>query len=366
MKFIVAKEDLLKAIASIQNVIAPKPTMPLLSNFLLEAQDQLVLTATDLTVGLCRVLPAQISERGGTTLPARRFFQLIREISSPHLELTTSHSHITEISTDRAHFKLHGMSREEYPVLPSFEGAISFELPQGLIRELFFKTSFAVARDVSRPILTGLLLQIEDQVLTVVGTDGKRLAKMETAHATLPKESKKWVLPIKGVEEMNRLLKDNDDPTRIQLMQDKIAMETDSARVVSRLLSGDYPHFASVIPTQETIKVLLEKEEFISILRQISLFVTESHLAVRFSFSSGQLTLSAAHAEIGEGCISMPVHYEGPLFEISFNPSYVLDALRHCHDEHVWFSLNDPYTPGVIQDSSHVLYVFMPMRHQRQ
>ncbi|WP_108623982.1 DNA polymerase III subunit beta [Candidatus Similichlamydia epinepheli] len=363
MKLIVAKEDLLKAISSIQNIISLKPTLPLLHNFLIEAKDQLVLTATDLTVGLRRVLPAQISEQGGTTLPAKKFFQLIREISSPHLELITNKSNITEISTDRANFKLHGMPKEEYPPLPIFEDSVDFELPQGLLRELFFRTSFAVAKDVSRPVLTGLLLQIHEQSLIVVGTDGKRLAKIETTHPTLPNEERKWILPIKCVEEINRLLKDNDELARIQLMQDKIAVETDSARIVSRLLSGEYPHFASVIPSQESIRVLLEKEEFISILRQISLFISETHLSVLFSFSSGQLTLFAAHSEIGEGQISMPVHYDGPLFEISFNPSYVIDALRHCHDEHIWLSLNDPYTPGVIKDSSNVIYVFMPMRH---
>jgi DNA polymerase-3 subunit beta len=363
MKFVIAKEDLQAVISNLQNVVSQRPALPLLANFLLEAQgEELVFTATDLTVGMRCYTAAKVLEPGGTTLPARRFFQLVRELTAPQLEISTNAGEVTEIVAGASRFRLNGMSRSEYPQLPDFSGALTFKMTQGGLKEQFYRTAFAVSREDTRYALTGVLMHINGGVATLVGTDGKRLAKSEIKVPVDPSHSGRYIIPLKAVEEMSKLLKDNDEEVTLSLMSDKMAMEANQTLLITKLLSGEYPDFQRVIPQKSEILLSLHREELMSLLRQVSLFTAENSQSVRFSLFPGELTLSANNSEIGEGKVSMPVSYQGPRFDIAFNPSFFLDILRHSPDDAISVGLTDPYNPGVIRDSSSALFVLMPMR----
>lgn len=363
MKFVISKQELSKLINKIQNVVAAKSTIPILSNFLIEAKkNELIFTATDLTVGIRCFADAKILEEGATTLPARRFCQLVRELTSNHLEITTNTNEVSEIIADSSSFKLHGMSKNEYPALPEMSKAPRFSISQKELSELLFKTAFAVSHEDSRYVLTGVLMRIEKGRLIFVGTDGKRLAKIESSVRLDASFSGDYIIPLKAVEEILKIIDEEEEDLTICLMEDKVGVQTHNIWLISKLLSGEYPDFNRVIPQESSCQVSLHREELMTLLRQMLLFTQEGGHSVRFSFSPGILRLNGNSATIGEGNVSMPVNYQGKLLEIAFNPTYFLDILRHSRDETVTLSITDPYNPGIVTDSSQAVFVIMPMR----
>lgn len=381
MKFVISNSDLSNILSKIQNIVPQKSTIPILANILIEAQnDELVITATDLTVGIRCYIEAKILEEGSTTLPAKKFVQLIRELTTPHIEVSTTQD-ITEIKAGSSRFKLHGMNKSEYPSLPDLAGATQFKIKQSELRDMFYRTSFAVSREDNRYVLTGVLMKIKNGTALFAGTDGKRLARTVTQIPVDPSISGDFIIPLKAVEEMQKNLQEEGEAT-IYLMNDKIAIEANKSVIITKLLTGEYPDIARVIPEATDTQVTLHKEELMSLLRQISLFTTDPTQPVRFTFSEGELKLAAHAMEIGEGKVSMPVNYFAPKLDIAFNPDLLLGILRHTNAkaETVNMSLIDAYNPGLITENPPIdpnqevptptiptlqaspLFVLMPMR----
>ncbi|MCB1180977.1 MAG: DNA polymerase III subunit beta [Chlamydiia bacterium] len=362
MKFVVSKQELIELIRKIQNVVPQNAPVPILSHFLIEASgDELVFTATDLTVGTRVYLPAKVQEKGAVSLPSRRFFQLIKELNDSNIEITSGPGQMTEIKTGTSCFHLHGMDKTEYPDLPDLSEAIQFKISGQLLKEMLFRTSFAVPKEDNRYVLTGVLMRIKEGKVIFVGTDGKRLSKTE-AEISMPFDyTSESILPLKAVDEMIKTFNDEGEAT-VFLTHDKVAVESGNGILVTKLLSGDYPDFEQVIATETKIPITLHREELISLLKQISLFTNDSFQSARFTFVSGELILTANTADIGDGKVSMPVNYDGPKFEIAFHPHFFLDILRHTKDETVTLGISDSYNPGIITDSTSSLFVIMPMR----
>lgn len=363
MKAVISKIDLVNLIGKIQSIVAPKPAIPILANVLVEAiDDQLIVSATDLTVSMRMYVDAKVLEEGAIALPARRFFQLIREIGSPQVKITALSSEIAEVTTGTSVFKINGMNKMEFPPLPDLTGSLEIGFSSSDLKQLLSKTAFSAAKDDSRYMLNGVQLQIKEQKATFIGTDGKRLAKVCAPITSEHSVTGTYVIPLKAVEEMIKMLDEKEAPVRLCLLHDKVSLETGHLTLVTKLLSGQYPDVERVIPSSLTNTLSMHREELISLLRQISLFTSEMSSSVRFSFEPGELFLSAMSSDIGEGKVSMPVDYAGEKLEIAFNPYFFLDILRHSKDETVRFGLNDPHSPGLITDSSDALFVIMPMR----
>ncbi|CUI16551.1 DNA polymerase III subunit beta [Candidatus Protochlamydia naegleriophila] len=370
MKFVISTQELNYLISKILNVVSQKPTIPILSNFLLEAyNDELILTATDLTVGIRCHTEAKILEEGATTLPAKRLAQLIRELTAVNVEVSTNSNEVTTIVAGTSRFKLNGMSKTEYPALPDLSQAHTFHMKQSELKDLLYRTSFAVSKEDNRYVLTGVLMQIANGMATFVGTDGKRLARSHGPIDIGSSFTGQSIIPLKAVDEILKNLSDEGD-VKISLMSDKIAVEANQIRLLTKLLAGDYPDVNRVIPERSDIIVSLHREELSSLLRQISLFTADHNHSVRFTFSQGELKLTANTMDIGEGNVTMPANYQGSKLEIAFNPGFFIDILRHCKGETVTMGLTDAYNPGIITDGDQLstplqaspLFVIMPMR----
>ncbi|MGE0634735.1 MAG: DNA polymerase III subunit beta [Pseudobdellovibrionaceae bacterium] len=367
MKFVIATSELQAVLAKLQNVVSQKAAIPILSNILVEAcHDELVITATDLMVGVRCFCEAKIIEEGATTLPAKRFAQLVRELTTQTLEVSTGENEVTEVTAGSSKFKVHGMSRTEFPSLPDLEGAHQIHLSQEALKEVFFRTSFAVSREDNRYVLTGVFMHIANGQATFVGTDGKRLAKTRLNAQVDPKLKGEYIIPLKAVDEIHKCLEESGDAT-LYLMKDKIAVEANDAIIITKLLSGEYPDINRVIPTSQQTELSLHREELMTLLRQVSLFTSDTNQSVRFTFESGELKISANTMEVGEGKVSMPVNYQGDKIDIAFNPGFFLDILRHSREETISMGLTDAFNPGTITESASEgaakpLFVIMPMR----
>lgn len=363
MKAVISKSDLVNIIGKIQTIVASKPSIPILANVLIEAiDDQLIVSATDLTVSMRCYAEAKVVEEGSIALPARRFFQLVRELTSPQVKISAQTNEIAEITTGTSVFRINGMNKAEFPQLPDLTGAPEFSLSQSVLKEMLSKTAFSAAREDSRYTLNGVQLQIANQKATFIGTDGKRLAKTTAQISIDPSILGNYVIPLKAVEEMTKMLEESDSEVNLSLSHDKISMESGSMTLIAKLLAGQYPDVERVIPKNLAHQFSIHREELMSLLRQVSLFTSDTSNSVRFSFETGQLHLSAMSSEVGEGRVSMPVDYAGEKLDIAFNPYFFVDILRHSKDETVRFGLTDPHNPGLITDSTSALFVIMPMR----
>ena len=363
MKAVVSKSDLVAMIGKIQSIVSMKPAIPILANILIEAvDDQVIISATDLTVSMRCFMEAKVVEEGTISLPGKKFFHLIRELTSPQIKISASTSEIAEITTGTSVFKINGMNKDEFPQLPDLTSSPEVTFPSNVLKEMLSKTAFSAAKEDSRYMLNGVQLTIADQKASFIGTDGKRLAKA-SAHCEVEGQVRgQYVIPLKAVEEMIKNLDESDAKVSLSLMADKIALETGSQTLIAKLLSGQFPDVERVIPANLTHQFAIHREELMTLLRQISLFTSEHSSSVRFSFETGQLHLLAMSSDIGEGKVSMPVDFAGPRFDIAFNPYYLLDILRHVKDETFRIGLNDSHNPGLITDSTSALFVIMPMR----
>ncbi|NGX56859.1 MAG: DNA polymerase III subunit beta [Candidatus Anoxychlamydiales bacterium] len=363
MKAVISKNELVSLIGKIQSIVANKPAIPALSNILIEAvDDQLILSATDLTTSMRCYAEAKVIEEGSIALPAKRFFQLIRELTSPQIKISMKTPELVEITSISSLFKINGMQKSEFPSLPDVAGAMQIRIPSNKLKEMITKTYFAAAREDSRYVLNGIYLNINNSKATLIGTDGKRLSKITSMIDVDRSFQGSYILPLKASEEMIKMLSDDEQMVNFSLMHDKVFLEKGNLTLITKLLSGEYPDVERVIPENTPIQVKLHREELITLLRQVSLFTTDSSSSVRFIFDESELRLTATSSNIGEGNVSMPVDFSHERFEIAFNPHYFMDILRHSKDETINFALQDSFNPGIITDSSSALFVIMPMR----
>ena len=363
MKAVVSKAELVALIGNIQTIISNKPAIPILSNVLIEAiDDQLILSATDLTTSMKCFCEAKVIEEGSIALPAKKFFQLVRELTSPQVKISKKEAEIAEIISGSSVFKINGMHKNDFPTIPEFSGNAQMSITPSILKQMLFKSAFAAAKDDSRYVLNGIYLQIANKTATFIGTDGKRLAKIHTEIDLDPSFQGSYILPLKAVEEMIKMLDSDEKKATLSLMVDKVFLESANQILTTKLLSGQYPDVERVIPETQGKTITLHREELISLLRQVSLFTSDSTGSVRFIFEDGKLDLMANSSNIGEGIVNMPVDYNDEKLEIAFNPFYFLDILRHSKDETLNFAITDSYNPGIITDSTSALFVIMPMR----
>ena len=371
MSFVIPTQEFSYLINQVQNVIPPKATVPFLSNFLLEVSEGLLkLTATDLMVSICCETDVKMLREGALALPAKRLSQLVRELTAPTLQVNLLDNYMTEIQAGTSKFKIYGMAGNEFPKLPDISEATSFTISQAALKSLFYRVGFAIARDPNRYVLTGVLLRISNGQMSLLGTDGKRLARMYAPIDLNPSFTGSYIIPLKAVDEFLSHLSEEGQVT-MYLMPDKIAIKTEGLKIVTKLLAGEYPDVSRVIPESSEYVVTLHREELMTLLRQVALFTADNNHSVKFSFKEGELSLSANTSEVGEGKVNMPVNYRGEKLDIAFNPGYFLDILRHSKEETMVLGLNDAFNPGVLTEkegalkeslAASPLFVIMPMR----
>lgn len=362
MKIAVTKEALLEGLQRIQNVVSTRPTIPVLTNALLEADSEgLHLTTTDLEVGIrCRV-EARVERAGSTTLPARKFVSIIRELPSAEIIIDVDSKNAASIRCGASYFKVYGLPKEDFPPFPSFEEENSLTLKQAELRDGLRKTSYAISSDEARFVLNGILFSLTENKLTLVATDGRRLALFDTELEFPKSHERDFILPTKAVTELQRLLSD-DGEVVISSSANLVSFNLNGAQLVSKLVDGNYPNYRQVIPGEAKERVAMEREALLNCVRRVSLLSTEKTSSVRLTFTKNNLDISANTPDVGEAKESMSLNYKGPDMSIAFNPEFLMDPLRNLPNDEVYLELIDEMSPGVIKIQTPFLYVIMPMR----
>jgi len=364
MKFSVAKEKLLEGLQQVQNVVSTRTTLPILSNVLLQAHgDEIHLTTTDLDVGVRGSCEADVEKEGATTLPARRLFNIVRELPSSEIQVDVNGKNAASIRSGQSFFKILGLPEEEFPPLPKFEDAKVVTIKQKDLRDGLRKTSYAISTDETRYVLNGVLFSFKDNKLTLVATDGRRLAMVEIELEFPRSHEADLIIPTKAVTELQRLLTD-DGEIKVSMGSGQIAFDLNKTLLVSKLIEGNYPNYRQVIPSEAKERIKLERETFLNSLRRVSLLASDKSHSIKLNFGKNNIDITATTPEVGEAKESIAVAYKGRDFSIAFNPEFLMAPLRALTEDEVFLDLHRRNEPGSFKNSDTISLCLDADAHQ--
>ena len=366
MKISITKDQIISGLQAVQNVVSTRTTLPILSNVLLRAEgDAVEFTATDLDVTVVCKVEAKVTKPGAPTLPVKKLFGIVRELNG-EIEIEVDEKNVASLRSGSSFFKIHGLGADEFPPLPQFKDEKKVVLPQENIRGMIKKTSFAVSTDESRYVLNGIFVSLKDGKMTLVATDGRRLALVDEEVEISEKTAGEFIVPAKAINELNRLLQEKGE-VEIKFGENQasfaLKQEKDfSTVIITKLIEGNYPNYRQVIPGETKERIALGREELVQALRRAEIMTSEKANSVKLNFGKNQLTITANSPEIGEARETIAINYKGKEIAIAFNPRYLIDPLNALANDEVFIELIDELSPGVLKINGPFLYVVMPMR----
>jgi DNA polymerase-3 subunit beta len=375
MEFTVSKADLVRELSLSQGVVEKKTTIPILSNVLLEARDnRLFLTATDLELGLRTSCPARVKKEGSGTIPARKLLDYVRLLPDAEITVKFLENHWANFTCGRSRTRIAGMSRESFPELPVMPEVIT-EISVKQLSAMISRTMFAISMEESRFTLNGALLLLGDKTMTMVATDGHRLAYVQRPFETANGHGAayKALVPRKAMAEILKLSEDasSGDGAEAKVRfggdDNHLFFEFGPRLLITRKLTGNFPDYERVLPHDNSNIAKLVKDDIRSAIERVAQFADERSRAIRVQFMAGEVKVFSSALETGESEESVPGEYSGPDLEIGFNAQYLLDFLRAVPQNHVIFGLKDQKSAGELQPSGDDIqeqyrYVVMPMR----
>ena len=370
MEFTASKADLVRELSLSQGVVEKKTTIPILSNVLLEARDdRLTLTATDLELGIRCSCPAKVKKDGAGTVPARKLLEYVRLLPDADLTLKFLENHWASITCGRSRTRMAGMSRDSFPELPQMPEAIA-EIPVKLLSSMILRTSFAISMEESRFTLNGALLLLKPEVMTMVATDGHRLAFVESGvDGGQVNKGFRALVPKKAMGEIVKLAEEAGEGAKVVFAGDDnhLFFQVGHRLLLTRKLTGNFPDYERVLPKDNQYTAKLERDEIRSAIERVAQFADERSKAIRVQFTNAEVRIFSSSVETGESEESVSSEYQGPDLEIGFNAQYLLDFLRAISQSHVAFELKDQKSAGELHPAGEEVkdqyrYVVMPMR----
>jgi DNA polymerase-3 subunit beta len=369
MEFTVEKSDLLRELALTQGVVERKTTIPILSNLLIEAKGStLTITATDLELTIRTSCPAKIKKDGAGTIPAKKLLELVRLLPEGEIKFKLLDNHWVQVVSERKTYKLVGMSKENFPSVPQVPHTL-VKLPPALISSMVAKTAFAISVEESRYTLSGARLVLKPDSVSLVATDGHRLALVEATHKFEGLNGEVGVLvPKKAMAELRNLAAECAEDAEIEFSQDdsNLFFQAGNRLLIARKLTGQFPNYEAVLPRDNNKIVKLDRDEFNGALRRVSQLADQRSHAVRLALSKEGIEISASSSEYGEAREVLEKEYKGDPMAVGFNAGYMLDFLAAADEGPISIELKDEQSAGQLRpladEKIKYRYVIMPMR----
>lgn len=367
MKVICNRGALLEALTVASTVVASRTPKPALQCVKLSAPEKsLTVAATDLEVAIRYVdHQVQIDEPGEALVPADKMRDIVRESVDDTLSIETSGDNAI-IKGQDSNFKIFTQNVAEFPPVPDFEGEPQFEIAGGHLKQLIGQTLFAAAKESSRYAFNGVLVSVKGKKVSLVATDGRRLAmaKGDLVSDNSGKDGVKAIIPAKALTLIDKLVDDPEEAVGFQIKENQVLVHTSSATLTSSLVEGQFPPYEDVIPKDTDKKMTASTADFLAKIRLASLLTTEESKGVRLTFSKKGLVLSSRSPESGEATVNFPCKFEGADVEIGFNPTFLIEALRVVDSDDISLELTAPNRPGLLKGGPDFLYVIMPVNLQ--
>ena len=370
MEITVSKSDLLKELTATQGVVERKTTIPILSNYLFEAaDDRLSLTATDLDLSLRTSCATKVKKEGSCTIPARKLYDYVKLLPDGDISIKLLENHWISIRCGRSNTKMVGMARANFPTLPVFPTAGAVKIPAKVLRAMIGKTIFAIANEESRYTLNGALMVLKPESITMVATDGHRLAHVERPGEKFEGISgeMKTLVPKKAMNEL-RILLDATDSDHIEFAKDDSTLffRIGQRLLTSRQLTGQFPNYEAVLPKDNNKSISVKVADFSSAIQRVAQFADERSGAIRMKLEKNELKISSSSTETGESEDSLETAYDGDLVTMGFNSAYLLDFLKASGADQVRLEFKDSQSAGQLRpeegEDYKYRYIVMPMR----
>jgi DNA polymerase-3 subunit beta len=366
MELVVRKNELLRELQLFQGIVERKNTIPILANVLIEAKgDEVRMLATDLEVALRSRCQASVAKGGSLTLPAKKLYEIIKALPETDVRIQEDRNGV-KVAADRFDSRMQTLPREDFPTLPDVSGKARATLPRASLREMVTKTQFAITGEDTRYFLNGAKFVLRPQSLTLVATDGHRLALVEVNHATGVDKEVGVILPKKTLLELGKLLSEGEGDILFESGENHLFFEVGGRVLISRMIDGQFPAYERVIPKGNDKTIEFERERLTNAVRRVALLSNERSRAVKFEIGDGKVEVTSSSSEFGEAREQIPVDYSGNPLTISFNAQYVLDFLNVVETDGISLALKDETSQAVMKpvgaDAYDYTYVIMPMR----
>ena len=366
MELVVRKNELLRELQLFQGIVERKNTIPILANVLIEANgDEMRMLATDLEVALRSKCHASVAKGGSLTLPAKKLYEIVKALPETDVRIEEDKKGV-KVAADRFDSRMQTLPREDFPTLPDASGKTRATLPRNALKQMVEKTQFAITGEDTRYFLNGAKFVLRPDTLTLVATDGHRLALVEVAHKVDVNEEIGVILPKKTLLELGKLLAEGDGDVLFEAGENHLFFDVGGRMLISRMIDGQFPAYERVIPKNNDKEIDFEKERLTSAVKRVALLSNERSRAVKFEISKGKVEVTSSSSEFGEASEEIAVDYSGAPLAISFNAQYVLDFLSAVETDSVQLSLKDEVSQAVMRpigaQGYSYTYVIMPMR----
>ena len=366
MELVVRKNDLLRELQLFQGIVERKNTIPILANVLIEANGNAVrLLATDLEVALRSECPASVGKSGSLTLPAKKLYEIVKALPETDVRIVEDKNGV-KVAADRFDSRMQTLPREDFPTLPDATGKGRASLPRNALKEMVAKTQFAITGEDTRYFLNGAKFVITPDSLTLVATDGHRLALVEVGHKSGVAQEIGVILPKKTLLELGKLLVEGEGDVFFESGENHLFFDVGGRMLISRMIDGQFPAYERVIPKGNDKHIEFERERLTNAVKRVALLSNERSRAVKLEIGKGKVEVTSSSSEFGEAREELPVDYAGASMKISFNAQYVLDFLNVVETDVVMLSLKDEVSQAVMKpvgaQGYDYTYVIMPMR----
>ena len=370
MELVVRKTDLLRELQLFQGIVERKNTIPILANVLIEADgDQVRMLATDLEVGLRSRCTASVSKSGSLTLPAKKLYEIIKALPETDVRIEENKNGV-KVAADRFDSRMQTLPREDFPSLPDASGSYSASLPRDVLRQMVSKTQFAITGEDTRYFLNGALFIQRPESMSLVSTDGHRLALItvsrEKVKGRKADEEERVILPRKTLLELGRLLAEGEGDIQYERGENHLFFDIGGRLLISRMIDGQFPAFERVIPKNNDKKVEFDRDRLTSAVKRVALLSNERSRAVKFQIDKGKVEIASSSPEFGEAKEVIVVDYAAAPVTICFNAQYVLDFLGVVETDSVSLEFKDEMSQAVMKpvgaEGYEYTYVIMPMR----
>ncbi|MBO7522163.1 MAG: DNA polymerase III subunit beta [Opitutales bacterium] len=375
MKFKINKEHFSIGLKQVSNVVSSKPQMPILNNVLIKAEKgRVLLTTTNLDLGIRCSITAEVEEEGDITLPVKRLEKIVASTPEKEITIESADGQTAKIRSGRYEApRFNGLKSEEFPPLPSFVDQHSFEFSALELSSMLRSVSYAQSNDENRYILNSVFFNFDAGKLTLVATDGRRLALISRDVPMSDGDEGSIILPAKTVAELEKLLIQGKS-VKISFNERQVAFDialaddseskglAGSIYLVSKIVEGSYPNYKQVIPKETDRRIKIERELMSETVQRVSIITNEKQNSVKLRIAENALEISAQSVEFGESREVIDVEYAGPEVTIGFNPEFLLSPLRNLTKDEIFFEFKDEMSPGVFKTLDNFICVVMPLR----
>ena len=370
MELVVRKTDLLRELQLFQGIVERKNTIPILANVLIEADgDHVRMLATDLEVGLRSTCAASVTKSGSLTLPAKKLYEIVKALPETDVRIEENKNGV-KVAADRFDSRMQTLPREDFPSLPDATGSYSAALPRDVLRQMVSKTQFAITGEDTRYFLNGALFIQRPESMSLVSTDGHRLALItvprEKVKGRKSEDEERVILPRKTLLELGRLLAEGEGDIQYERGENHLFFDIAGRLLISRMIDGQFPAFERVIPKNNDKQVEFDRDRLTNAVKRVALLSNERSRAVKFLIDKGKVEIASSSPEFGEAKEQIVVDYTGTPVTICFNAQYVLDFLAVVETDSVSLEFKDEMSQAVMKPvgaaNYDYTYVIMPMR----